>query len=370
MHSKLSPSSASRWLACPGSLEGGCNENGSSSYAAEGSVAHNLAEDCYLLGLSPHDFVGQARTYDGHEIEITKEMADAVQIYLDVIETQSARYDVYLETRIEHSEIYDFGGTIDCAIPSHRRIIDFKYGAGIPVDVINNDQLACYALLYFDRFEQFGFFPIEVTIVQPRANHSDGPVRTWTISTEYLKDFKAKIEAVASGDRAGELHAGDHCKWCPRAAECPELYELTIKTAKEEFDESELTPEVAAEVLSRRSAIKTYLDAVEKWSHGQLDKGESVPGYKLVNTYGNRRYRVSEDEIVRKCRNRKFGKKLIFKTELLSPAQLEKVVGKELVADMVERPHKGTTVVPESDKREAVVRQSAADEFQTEETNA
>jgi len=178
-----------------------------------------------------------------------------------------------------------------------------------------------------------------------------------------LDAFMKRVEEVMSGGRAGQLKAGDHCRWCPAKADCPELRGHTLVLAKEEFAEADMTPEKAAEVLSMAPAIKTYVEAVTKWTHGQLDKGVAIPGYKLVQTYGNRRSRVDEELIVRRCRTKKFGKKLIYDTKLKSPAQLEKVVGKELVEEFVEKPLRGTTVVPAADGRKAVDRKPAAEEF-------
>ena len=370
VHSKYSPSSANRWLTCPGSLDEvevqeGCD---TSEFAAEGTVAHSLCEECWILGVPPHDYVGEKRTEDGHEIEITTEMADAVQIYLDVIESATANHIGFPEIRIEHPVLDGFGGTIDFVVPKAGKIVDFKYGAGVVVEVEGNTQLACYALLYCVRFAETNasFTDVEVTIVQPRVNHPDGPVRTWKITAEYLRDFYDKVKAVIDGERSGELKAGDHCRWCPRAKNCPELYRLTTELAKADFagiDEG-ITPEKASEVMGLETAVKTYFDAVKAWTKNQLDKGHEVPGYKLVNTYGNRAYAVSEDEVVRKCRSRKFGKKQIYKSVLLTPAQLEKVVGKELISSLVERPLRGTTVVPESDRRPAVVRDSIEHQFE------
>jgi hypothetical protein len=358
-HSKLSPSAAQRWLTCPGSLQfQGTDE---SEYAAEGTVAHALAHSCWLSGADPELFVGQPRHCDGHTIVIDGDMACYVQQYLDVIESRKGR--VLLENRFVHQNIEDFGGTVDClVIDDSIEVIDFKYGAGIPVDVDENLQLACYALLAID-CQGFEAQDVRLTVVQPRATHADGPVRSWVASKEFLVDLMTRILAVAMGDREGEFAAGDHCRWCPGRVDCQELYQLTLETVKADFEPESITPELAAEVLGKRTAINAYLKEVERWAHSQLDQGVEIPGYKLVEAFGNRRYSVDEAEIVRRCKNRKFGKKQIYKTELLSPAQLEKVVGKELVTSLVERPSKGTTLVPESDKRPAAVVSKVEDEF-------
>ena len=369
VHSKLSPSAAARWLACPGSLEHDGTDV-TSKYAAEGTVAHALAQKCWLLGMPADQFVGSQRSCEGYTVDITDEMAEAVQVYLDFVEQTADDQPVLTETRIEHSIIAGFGGTIDCALPTKRHLIDFKYGAGLPVDVAGsgegtwngiNVQMACYAILLRDHLQFTG--DVDVTVVQPRATHPDGPIRTTTLPGDYLADLTLQIIEVGSGDRAGELHAGDHCRWCPRRVDCPELYELTLTTAKREFSEIEMTPETAAEFMQRKSAVMAFFDGVETWVHGQMEKGIKVPGYKLVNRFGHRRYSADEEKIVRFCRNKKFGKKQIYESKLLSPAQLEKVIGKELITSLVERPHLGTTVVPESDRREAVKCLTAADEF-------
>ena len=372
-HSTLSPSAACRWLACPASLEGGPHEDQVSEYAAEGTVAHAIANQCWLTGVPSEVYLGQKRSCNGFTVEITQEMIDAVEVYLEFIEQLADGGPVLTETRIEHSLIPNFGGTIDCMLPYKMHLIDFKYGAGLAVDVAGegegtwfgvNAQMASYALLLRDHLKVQG--NVAVTIVQPRASHPDGPIRTSILDGDHLSELNLHIEEVAEGKRAGELKAGDHCRWCPRRVDCPELHKLTLNTAKREFSEIEMTPETASEILERRSAITAFFKGVEDWAHGQLEKGVEIPGYKLVDRYGNRRYAVDEETIVKKCRNRKFGKKQIYQTKLLSPAQLEKVIGDELVTSLVERPHMGTAIVPESDRRKAVKRLTAADEFAPE----
>lgn len=362
-HSKYSPSASSRWLACPGSLDYAA-EGSSSVYAAEGTVAHALAAECWALGYPPSTRVGVSRSVEGYEIEITAEMVEAVQVYLDFMESVSVGKTVLIEKRLVSSRQPDFGGTVDAILIDEKNnchIVDLKFGAGVAVDAEQNLQLGCYAVLLQE------FLGIEtdvtLTIVQPRAYHADGPIRSWVAGADWLADLKGRLDTVFSGLRAGELNAGDHCRWCPAKSECPEVRELTLRTAKQEFSQIGMTPETAAEILSKRSAVVAYFDHVYKWAHGQAEKGVEIPGHKLVTRIGNRRWVVPAEEVEKRCRRCKIGKKLIYKTELLSPAQLEKVAGKDVVDALTERPVLGTSLVPDTDKRPEVKRLTAADEF-------
>lgn len=363
-HSKYSPSAASRWLSCPGSLDYAA-EDSSSVYAAEGTVAHAVAAECWALGYPPSTLVGVSRSVDGHEIEITAEMAEAVQVYIDFMESVRDGKTVMIEKRLVSSDQPDFGGTVDAILLDAKNhnyhIVDFKFGAGVAVDAERNLQLSCYAILLqeFLKIET----DVSLTIVQPRAYHADGPIRSWVAGTDWLADVRGRLGTVFSGQRVGELNAGDHCRWCPCKSECPEVRGLTLRTAQQEFSQIEMTPETAAEILSKRSAVETYFDHVHNWAHGQAEKGVEIPGYKLVTRIGNRRWAVPAEEVEKHCRRNKISKKLIYKAELLSPAQLEKVAGKDVVADLTERPVLGTSLVPSTDKRPAVKRLTAADEF-------
>lgn len=376
IHSKLSPSASDRWLACPASLLIEA-EDRASEYAAQGSVGHALASQCYLTGIDPAIYLDQPRSCDGYTSVIDQEMVDGVQLYLDFLE--SIPEQKLIEQRIQHSDIADLGGTVDCAIPARPAIVDFKYGAGVAVEAENNTQLGCYALLMVDQF--FGDLSlvegVELIIVQPRGYSSGEKIKRWFAPVEWLSDLLERVSDVAAGNRNDHMTAGDHCRWCPARPQCPVLYELTLLTAKQEFSVSTatltlpsgpaaITPESASEILAKREQVEGFFDAIASWVHCQLEKGVSVPGYKLVNRLGNRRFKVDEAKILRTVRKVGIGKKQLYKSELLSPAQLEKVLGKEhksLVDLLTERPTLGTTVVPESDKRDAVKRLTAKDEF-------
>lgn len=112
-----------RWSECPGSirLTRGI-ENVSSSYAAEGTVAHDIAAKV-LNGAHLPGYLGQTMTADGHSFVVDEEMLEAVEVYVNhVTRTNSIR------------DVDTF------------HVIDLKFGAGKPVEVIGNPQLRYYAL--------------------------------------------------------------------------------------------------------------------------------------------------------------------------------------------------------------------------------
>lgn len=84
-HAKLSPSSASRWLNCPGSVALCENlPDSSSSAALEGTVAHALAAHCLTSGADPRTLVGMVFE-DIAEFPVSDEMAGHVADYCDYI---------------------------------------------------------------------------------------------------------------------------------------------------------------------------------------------------------------------------------------------------------------------------------------------
>src|SRR5436190_23896954 len=83
-HSELAPSAASRWMVCPGSIRL-CRivpPAPSSSYAAEGTLAHELAEYCLAKGKSASDDMS-GTIFRGMLLD--QEFCDSVQVYLDYV---------------------------------------------------------------------------------------------------------------------------------------------------------------------------------------------------------------------------------------------------------------------------------------------
>ena len=89
-HAVLSPSSADRWMTCTASVAATAEiPDTPSSFADEGTLAHELAANCLMKGHEPTDYIGKditAPTSRGPIFgNVTREMADYVEMYTDYI---------------------------------------------------------------------------------------------------------------------------------------------------------------------------------------------------------------------------------------------------------------------------------------------
>lgn len=364
-HSNLGASSMERWSTCPASvgLSAGL-PNPSSPYAAEGTIAHEVCELALLAGKEPSEWIGES--IEPHqEIVITEEMTDAVKVYTDYISKQGEGKEVSLEERVSLEFIKEgMFGTSDAFIYEPfgtLEVVDYKHGKGYAVDVVDNPQLLYYAL---GASQGCDFSSVKMTIVQPRANHSDGPVRSWTITPERLKEFEKEIRLAVKATEAKEpkFKASDKgCKWCLAKSICPELKGKALSLAKDQFaDEVELpkaptmSPEEISKTLKNASLIKAWVESVEKHAKVSAENGVEIEGYKLVKAKKNRAWTDTEALVA------EFGDlfddaDLYAPKKLKTPAQLEKIVGKADVARFSETPDGGLTLVKDSDKRAKVV---------------
>jgi hypothetical protein len=344
LHHKLSPSAAHRWLACPGSL-GYPAEDRTSQYAEEGTRAHELAN----RGLTADNDLWTADASD--------EMIEAVRVFIDHCRglgpVDIDKSELFLESKM----LADFGGTLDhLAIhddTAHAWISDFKYGAGVPVAAEKNPQLLCYAVLVLENYPDVETFTL--TIVQPRT--AGEAVDSWTCDRKTVSAFRQKI--IDTSNKT-DLCPGDHCRWCPALTVCDALAAKTLEVAKLEFDDLNSR---LLEIFRLAPAIKSLLDAVPGRMISAMQHGESFPGLKAVQAYGNRAWKYDDDEIIRRLGREKIGKKISTVAKLRSPTQLEKDGYGDVVAPLCERPERGIALVPEADKRPALVFDTPSEQF-------
>jgi hypothetical protein len=380
-HAKYAPSAAHRWLECPGSVAlcAQLPPAPDSVYAAEGTFAHALAAWCLQRGKNASEInvaeamlLARAGADEGEpemqQFPVTQEMRVAIQLYLNYVRDLQVCYGGTLCVEIR-AIVVDLlcKGTADAAVVAAPvlHVVDFKYGAGHLVEAEDNPQL----LLYAYGLRLAATSTVVLHIVQPRRLDSHGgAVRTTTISAADLAIFGHSVvqhvNAIEDGVRT-ELIPGTHCRWCPAAARCPRLQESANTAVAEVFRKnaevakppalSELSAEELGKALDLRERIVAYLDRVEAHAREEAHKGTKIPGWKLVEVQGHRKWR---DEGVAAEALTKFGVDPYAPRELLSPAQAEAKLGRAkaeaLVPKLVTRPV-SIKLVRQSDKRAEVL---------------
>lgn len=345
-HAKFAPSSASRWLACPGSimLSEHAPPQKDSKYSLEGTKAHTLLEDVLKEFLkpkgNPYTLIRKLRKSFDDQVMLDH-VVNTFETIKKIIPHEGC--EVLSETKSKCDFIHaEFGGTADAVIVEEMGrlyVIDFKYGAGVAVDAHDNEQMASYALGIAHKYK-FNFIDCEMIIIQPRAEHRDGPVRSWVLTMEGLMSWEAKFRAgieAALDPIDPQLIPGtgrgpdNHCHWCPAKPICPAVSTGALARARAEFSpiEGAKFPKIEGIQIAHLGPTLEALDALEIWAEGVrehavqvLERGEKIDGWELVPTRAQRKWK-DETKTTRDARQC-FGPKA-FETSLLSPARMEKV---------------------------------------------
>lgn len=381
-HALLSPSGATRWMACPPSarLEEFFEDSGS-DFAREGTLAHALGE----LGLQA--FFGLIDNDEAYELDrdlksdpmYSQTMQDYVDEYIAFVieEFEKSKAEdpsavLFIERKLDLRDfIPESFGTGDTIIISKNKlkIIDLKYGQGVRVSCEKNKQMMLYGLGAFKDMEFMfeNIDTVEMTIYQPRMSN----ISTYEMKASELLEWaetELKPKAKQAFDGAGEFSAGKHCVFCKAKATCKALAEENLRLARFEFvDAFLLSDEEISDILDKSSLFKNWINAVEDFAFKSALNGKKWPGYKLVQGRSNRKF-TDETKVVEALTDNLYTENQIFKKTLLGITDLEKTISKKtfeaLLSGLVYKPPGNPTLVPVTDKRsEYVLKANAAEDF-------
>lgn len=379
-HAQFSPSAAHRWLRCPGSIQAaeGLTERRTSAYAAEGTAAHEVREQCLAMGFEPIDFLGETLVEDGFEIEVTEEMVNALTPGIERLLRLPGT--MWVEERVGFDRwLPDQFGTLDTGMV-HKYSIevnDLKYGAGVPVSPEENEQLMTYALGFWDQIARHHTKATDFRIVidQPRAAGGGG---VWETTLERLLDFGMELEEAyrIALEPDAPLVAGDkQCKFCPLKSDCPALAALAMETMVlkfEDLDEDEdfqlvprdkLTPAQRSKVAANSSLITSWMSAVSGRVLEDAMSGQPTPGLKAVVGRRGPRQWADPEKARAFLLKRLDAAEAVTEPKLISPNQAQKKIPKDHLDDLNELTFQSEgkpVLVSEDDRRAAV---STADKF-------
>lgn len=368
-HAPFPPSSAHRWMRCAGSVALTKDMPRTDTiYSREGTFAHGIAAECLTADVDAEVMLGAQ--HDG--FTFTEELAAGVQTYLNVVRGLLFTGEkCVVEGKVALSA--DVYGTLDAAILSTDKrtldVVDLKMGAGTFVDAEGNEQLMIYAIGALNEIgmQPRGVEAVRLHIVQPRYFGAEPHRMAAVTGTDLAKFHEDVLRAVGAAKAPNApLVAGDHCKFCPAKATCPKLQEQALTTAQDLFPTLDpvqpavappllesLSGEQLSRVLVNVGLARAWLTAVEQHAFKRMVKGETIPGFKLIEKVGNRKWM---DDAKAAATLEAHGLNPWAPKKIASPAKVEEQgkAAKAVVAGLTIREVTGVSLVPESHKKPAI----------------
>ena len=405
-HAVLSASSSKQWLHCPPSARLQENfPNESSVYAEEGTWAHELCEYKVKKYLHERKKRPQSEFFTEEIEQATDVYAEFVISIIEEMRQNGCEPLCFVEERLDFSNIVPEGfGTGDIIILGKDEqgrgllhICDYKNGKGVFVDAHENSQMMLYAT---GALNAYGYIyeieTVRMSIIQPRLEN----ISTYEMSAANLRDWGESIRPIAqmAFEGKGEQHPGDWCRFCRAKPVCKVCMEEALGLAREEFldldggalaDEAEETDATApynadtstpvfkapglvsfaelVKVLPTLNRISSWIESVFAFVSGEaINHGVPVEGYKVVEGRSKRIF--TDTKAVIKAAELE-GYTDIYKQELLTLTEFEKMMGKkkfaEILGQYVTKPPGKLALVPESDPRPAVDLSTVEDEFES-----
>jgi len=339
-------------MTCPGSFrvsQAVTEPAGSSRWAAQGTVAHAVAEELLANGGPIDQALGQTRYHDGHAILVDEEMLEAVEIYINAVApivTEADYRSTEVAVDLDHywapfaPPVPLFGTSDLCAYSRRLRrltIVDYKHGAGVYVSHVDNYQMLYYAagaLANLRRqYPDEDPLDVEMVIVQPRVPGAE-PVRRHVLPVLDIllwvhQTLKPAVEATQADD--APLVMGDHCRWCPGRIICPAMQAARTRNTQRAFGAvandtlADATDQEIADYLDDCERLDIWIDATREEALRRLQDGQFIPGWGLTPTRPTRAWSDESDVYVALLKE---GVKpdQIYEAKMRSPAQMEKHV--------------------------------------------
>ena len=390
-------------MRCPGSVreEAKYPSGGPSGKSAvDGTHSHTLLEMCLNEGKQAIDYVQRELLDHEGEFIVDEERVNRVQLALDYINKRFAELggERFAEEKVNPSFYLgrdDLKGTADVQIVGRDtlEIIDYKDGM-VAVSAAGNPQLELYALgamaNYHNPDGSLPFDKVVMTIIQPKLlMQGADPVSSCEVSVDDMlnKVAKFKLAASSTDDPAAPLIPGDNqCRWCAHKGACGTLVNHAFKetgvmfsdisVAKQAADKEpgDLTDDQIREVMEAAPLLRQMLQAVEEESLRRFNLGVSIPGLKAVRGRGSRAWSLFDDELEDKLKRMGVPKTAIYKSKIVSPAQVKKLTWEKkdgtikqlserqldtLETNYITSKEGKITIVSESDRRTEVVLNAA-----------
>ncbi len=313
-HSPLPPSSSARRVQCSASTtaEARYPETEESPEAAEGTAAHWAVAEMLAGRLVDVGLIAPNGVF------LTDEMIEAADLMYDDVHRELAVHGMkseihgVIEQRVAIPRIHPLSwGTPDFRawLPgNHLLLYDFKFGYRT-VDVFENWQLMEYVAGCIGELPP-GVLDmhvrVTVKIVQPRAHHRDGPIRSWTFMGDDIRG-ELNIASAAAHEALGpnpQYRVGAECRDCAARHACVTLQRAALTAcdvagAAQPFDLP--PPALALEyrtLMRHRTLLDARISGLEQQALSMIKRGAALPGLRVEHGAGRERWTIPDTEVI------------------------------------------------------------------------
>lgn len=324
LHSILPPSSAAQWGKCGGwvELQKFAPPEEETEESRVGTAVHEL---CALMVTG--GWIGEAAE---NGIAWDAEAYECAEIFKSVVAI-GAEVEKKLPIRTIHPECF---GTPDAMhydpIAKRLYIWDYKHGYGI-VEPFENFQLISYAAGALDYYGVHDFdITVELVVVQPRAPHPLGPVRSWKVRGEELRPYINRLANAANENLngGGKCRTGEHCYNCPARTVCHTavsnglaLFQIAQRPTPVQLDDEALSQLLALSQYAKKLFSKLE-DLYAEQLKNRIMSGAVVQGWTVEQKLSNLKWTKSTDEVI--ALGELVGVDLRKATEVITPTQARK----------------------------------------------
>lgn len=342
MHSLIPMSSASVWSVCTAqpSLNAMCPPEQETPESMEGTATHELG--CTFVELLTRALPYPARetvvsTLASNGIVFDETMYECAKIYADhcgEVMRKTGNFNPMLEKTLAAKSIHaESFGTFDFGLFDKANgviyVRDYKHGF-LPVEVFENTQLIGYVCAIAESLGIDGhndqMIDVDMGIVQPRAHHRHGPIRTWKVKLSTLRGYFNKLHNAANEvfSTNAKTVTGNHCLYCNARAICPTLQKAA--QAVVEFTGGSLPVELKPESLGVELAIlekaenllTARITGLRSQAETLIKQGKNVSNYQLSNVVGRLKWNIPDGQVL--VMGQLYGKNLK-KESVITPTQ-------------------------------------------------
>lgn len=340
-------------------------EDGEATHELGAGMIHSLARTGLVP--MPAEVIGKAAS---NGVIFDVEMYEGALMYADnafsvmMATGQFSGPNVRIEQRLSIPVVHETQfGTPDLSIFHPETytlyLYDFKFGFRL-VEAFENWQLINYYAGLLDVISPLtpGLddqrLKVVMRIVQPRAFHSDGPIRQWTVRGSDLRPHINILSSAAHEALSGNPRAipGDHCYKCPGRHACEAAqrvgnrgmdYISTLRILNQ-------TPDTIGRELHYLERIAKVLEARIDGLRAQAEtlarRGENIPFYRMEMGKGRETWKKPEAEVL--LMGDLMGKDLR-KISVITPKQArDKGIDAATILEYAHTPETGMKLVPDN----------------------